>query len=139
MKIYIASCNQNVARSVADCLLKEGGFEIVSTWIYKEFSRTADLTVEERIEIATRDTKEVCSADALVLCSGIQHFAGGKHVEAGIAIGRGIPVIIYGHIENMLYWNPDVECYSNMGEVLLSLIAKKHAKYDYVSEHFTRG
>lgn len=34
---------------------------------------------------------------------------GGRHVEYGIALARGIPVIVVGYRENIFHWLPDVQ------------------------------
>src|SRR5262249_40345922 len=53
---------------------------------------------------AAEDLEDIDSADALVLFTQAgKHFAGGRHVEAGDALGRGKRVIIFGPRENVFY------------------------------------
>lgn len=107
-KVYIASHSKDLAIEARDVLVSKG-CEVISTWLDGEFKRTAEYTEAERRDIAARDAAEVYRADMLVLIAGDQYFAGGKFVEAGIALGLGRRVVVVGRRENMLLWHPVVE------------------------------
>ncbi len=98
MRVYIA-CNlgrRDLACEIRDALHGEG-YHVTSTW---HDDPGASIAGESRLPagaaalIRKRCFREVASSDVLVLvaCPGERH---GAHVEAGFAIGRGIPIIVY--------------------------------------------
>ena len=103
MKFYVAAHDRLLASLVADVITR-AGHDCTSTWINNEFLPTENHTVKERMSIAFEDVDDVCRSDVLVLVAGAEKYSGGKFVEAGIAIGRNIPVIVIGRRENMLLW-----------------------------------
>lgn len=103
MKFYVAAHDRLLASLVANVITR-AGHECTSTWINNEFLPTEEHTIEERMSIAFEDVDDVCRSDVLVLVAGAEKYSGGKFVEAGIAIGRNIPVIVIGRRENMLLW-----------------------------------
>ncbi|MCK8780551.1 hypothetical protein M0654_11195 [Rhizobium sp. NTR19] len=107
MKIYVAS-HERLAATHAAHVLSIAGHNITSRWHGKEFLKTEEHTVEERIEIASEDFEDVTEADALVIIAGPDRYPGGKFVEAGIALGQGKPVVVIGRRENMLMWLPEI-------------------------------
>lgn len=107
MKFYVAAHDRLLASLVADTI-SHAGHECTSTWIKNEFLPTDKHTVEERMSIAFEDVEDVCRSDVLVLVAGADKYSGGKFVEAGIAMGRGIPVIVVGRRENMLLWHHSI-------------------------------
>lgn len=117
MKIYVAASNQEKARFVAEAL-KQQGQEITSSWVYMPFHRTEEHTPAERREIATRDVNEVKQSDFFVLVAQEDRPPGGKFVEAGVAIGCGIPVVVIGRRENMLMWHPYVLTVESLEELI---------------------
>lgn len=46
---------------------------------------------------------------------------GGRHVEFGIALARGVRVIAVGYRENIFHWLPQVEFHDNFESALKSL------------------
>ena len=107
MRFYVAAHDRLLASMVAN-VITLAGHECTSTWIKNEFSPTDEHTFEERMSIAFEDVEDVCRSDVLVLVSGAEKYSGGKFVEAGIAMGRGIPVIVIGRRENMLLWHHSI-------------------------------
>jgi len=138
MKIYVAACKQDKAQMMASTL-DNNGFDIVSTWVYKVFKRTADYTEEEREAIAVRDTEEVKKADAMVLISDDEYYAGGKFVEAGVALGLGIPILVLGRRENILLWHKDVQLFNTREEVLAELQRLREKSRCYCTETFRKN
>ncbi len=116
MRIYVASHCKWAARYVAG-ELRALGATVISTWHDGEFRPTAEQSVEERRAAATTDLDQVMSADGLVIISGGSKYSGGKFVEAGIAMGRGIPVVVLGERENMLLWHPSVRARRTVKDV----------------------
>lgn len=107
MKFYVASHDRLLGSLVAD-VISRGGHECTSTWLKNEFLPTERHTVEERMSIAFEDVEDVFRSDVLVLVAGADKYSGGKFVEAGVAMGRGIPVIVIGRRENMLLWHHSI-------------------------------
>lgn len=107
MKFYIAAHDRLLASLVAGVIVR-AGHHCTSTWIKNEFLPTESHTMEERMSIAFEDVEDVLSSDVLALVAGAEKYSGGKFVEAGIAMGRGIPVIVIGRRENMLLWHHSV-------------------------------
>lgn len=107
MKFYVAAHDRFLASLVAD-VISRAGHDCTSTWIKNVFLPTEHHTFEERMSIAFEDAEDVCRSDVLVLVAGAEKYSGGKFVEAGIAMGRGIPVIVIGRRENMLLWHHSI-------------------------------
>jgi hypothetical protein len=60
----------------------------------------------------------VISSDALVLLSSPFRVPGGKFVETGIAVGRGMPVFVLGVRENMLMWHSSVQAFNTVEDLI---------------------
>ena len=121
MKIYIAGAY--VARdAIADIVVPVfNGHEIVSHWLFGSRAVTPgtigtspDRSDEQVTKAALKDLEEVASADAFVMLASsylativplgtreLDLHTGGRHVEMGFALARGIPVIIVGDPENI--------------------------------------
>ena len=119
MKLYIASHSQDEGRAAAK-LCEQAGHEVVSSWLHEDWNKTT-YSDAQRIAIAGRDESEVRMCDALLLLASPRRVAGGKFVEAGIAIGLGKRVYVAGHRENMLMWHPYVERFDSVEDFLTSL------------------
>lgn len=114
MKIYVACHDPKLAESVAQ-ELRACGHTITSRWHDgRPFLKTDEHTLEERQAIAADDLADVAEADALVLVAGPDKYSGGKFVEAGFAMGRGMPVYVRGRRENMILWHKDVMFYEDL-------------------------
>jgi nucleoside 2-deoxyribosyltransferase len=104
MKLYIAASSKEKA-SIAAEILKQKGHEITSSWLNAPFLSTSEYSIQERREIANGDYEDIGKADALVLIADEYKVAGGKFVEAGIAIGMHKTVYLIGDEENMLMYH----------------------------------
>lgn len=129
MKVYIASHSRELAVDLAT-ILTANGIVVISGWHDKDFLPVTAHTVSERIEIAVEDAKDVSASDALVLIAGPDKYSGGKFVEAGIAIGLGIPVVILGRRENMLLWLPNILAVETPTEIVSALYLAKQAVWN---------
>ena len=106
MKIYISSSNVYAAR-YWDLFLSKKKHEIVSNWHELEVYETGrSLKADDKSEQCENNLKLIRSADRLLLIADHGFGPGGKFVEAGIALGNGIPVIVVGRIENFLMYHP---------------------------------
>ena len=108
IQVYISSHDRDGAEALAAILEAEGDIEVVSTWHDAPMGRTADKTVEERVAIAQRNYEQIARAQVLVFQSGPDRYPGGKAVEAGIALGEGLEIVVVGRRENIMLWHPNV-------------------------------
>ena len=117
MNIYVASHSRELAVEAATAL-REAGHVTTSRWHDKAFHPTEHHTEVERREIAQEDYDDIAVADAL---AGPDRYSGGKFVEAGIAMGFGLPVTVVGRRENMLLWHPSIAAVENLPALLRTL------------------
>jgi hypothetical protein len=74
-----------------------------------------------RQKFAQDDYDDVVAADRLIAFTEQPRSGnsrGGRHVELGIALGRGIPVTVIGPRENVFCWLPQVRHYDTWIEFL---------------------
>lgn len=100
LKVYIASRaeEQPEARLFA-AMFRQAGIEVTSRWL------TSPLNTETHDE-AQMDIDDVRAADVVVLlkpASAHRNTTGGHHVETGIALERGMPVVLVGQAENVFH------------------------------------
>lgn len=125
MKIFIASHSQPLAAELRDLLLRHG-HECTARWIVEDTKFHAGhqaYTDEERRDLSVIDAEDVASSDALVLISEEEGrtVPGGKHVETGLAIAAGRPVIVVGRRENIFHWHPLVSVVGSADELITRL------------------
>lgn len=78
-----------------------------------------------REKFAQDDYDDVLSSDLLIAFTEEPRSGnsrGGRHVELGLALGRGIPVIIVGPRENVFCWLPQVTRFGAFDELILAFI-----------------
>lgn len=81
-----------------------------------------------RQKFAQDDYDDVLTADVLIAFTEQPrpgHSRGGRHVELGIALGRGIPVVVVGPRENVFCWLPQVEHYDTWPDFLAAEFAQR--------------
>jgi hypothetical protein len=74
-----------------------------------------------RQKFALDDFEDVVNADRLVAFTEVPRTAnsrGGRHVELGIALGRGKPITVIGPRENVFCWLPGVEQFDTWAEFM---------------------
>lgn len=81
--------------------------------------------------VACEDVEDVRSADLLIAFtepprSGASR--GGRHVEFGLALGLGTPILIVGHRENIFCWLPDVSFYPDFESALATFTPEEVAE-----------
>jgi hypothetical protein len=87
-------------------------------------SQSAEAAAPLREKFATEDRDDVLAADVLIAFTEVPRSSnsrGGRHVELGIAIGAGIPVIVVGPRENVFCHLPEVTHYETWTECLSDL------------------
>lgn len=117
MKVYLAGPYQSrlILSEYADALHRHG-YSCLSSWLNEPYEINAgtsgaalaldDATVAGH---ALTDIAEVQAADVFILFTskfvGVEG-GGGRHVETGVALAGGIPVIIMGEPENVFHRIP---------------------------------
>lgn len=74
-----------------------------------------------RAKFAQDDFEDVMGANLLIAFTEpprSTNSRGGRHVEFGIALGRGIPVIAIGYRENIFHWLPIVGFFETFEQAL---------------------
>ena len=126
MKIYISSENREIARDLATNF-ENLGYDVVSTWHVGEQEKFWHYTPTVKTRMIRRNDKEIRSADILLMTTCSYHVPGGKFVEAGIALGAGKQVVVYGERDNIVLYHPDVYatyCWSEVIKYLAELDKK---------------
>jgi hypothetical protein len=105
LKVYIAARGQDQhLASLCRAELAPHGVACTSQWIDK------DLAFESHDE-AQLDIDDVRAADALIVIKpkdSHRETTGGHHVETGIALERGIPILLLGERENVFHHHDGV-------------------------------
>lgn len=74
-----------------------------------------------RAKFAADDWEDVTSADIVISFTEpprSKATRGGRHVEFGVALARGVRVIVVGYRENIFHWLPQVEFCTTWQEAL---------------------
>jgi hypothetical protein len=77
-----------------------------------------------RRKFAQDDYDDVLAADRLIAFTEQPRSGnsrGGRHVELGIALGRGIPAVVIGPRENVFCWLPQVQHYDKWADFITAL------------------
>ncbi len=95
--------------------LRRGGYEITSRWLDETHEITdgttgaaAELTDQQVSQHAYDDLLDIDIADVLVAFTGASLSvanagSGGRHVETGYALAKGLPIIVVGPPENVFH------------------------------------
>ena len=89
-------------------------------------SGDAEGTVHERERFALEDMADLLAADMLIAFSEPPRSAfsrGGRHVEFGIALGVGLPVVVIGPRENVFHCLPGVQVFAAWDEMQWGFLA----------------
>ncbi len=114
MKIYLAArLSLWPLMNQASAFLERHGHVITSRWHRRGMTEPsvpqADGPNPHLAQFAAEDLEDIDQADAVVLFTQAgKHFAGGRHVEAGYALGLGKRLIVFGPRENVFYHLPQV-------------------------------
>lgn len=116
MKVYIAApyAARDRIRVMAD-QVRGMGVEVTSSWLDEQAEVNDGTTgaapeLDDRAvsDAARRDLDDVDRSNLLVLLTGAiagerDSKSGGRHVETGYALARGIPVLVVGEPENIFH------------------------------------
>jgi len=123
MKIYLASrFNRALEMQQVKADLEKRGHTITSKWIStKGVPRSDKKSYYARYSV--NDLKDLCEAQALIAFTEPPPTAsgGGRHVELGVAIGRGMRTIVIGPRENIFCHLPTIEWYPDYLTFLASV------------------
>ena len=111
MHIYIAAryaLKNEITKVALD--LEAAGHTVISDWHQEKHAtdvKVQELSEETNQRYAYKDLLQVRGADAMLFFA--EHpdtptVRGGRHVEFGIAIERGIPIFVVGHQENIFHY-----------------------------------
>ena len=117
MKLYLAARFSRLPELLGyKAELEADGFVVTSRWLLggHEWVGTADedIPVSELVRFAQDDLEDIDAADVIVCFTESPRSGparGGRHVEAGYALAKGMPIIVVGHRENVFYCLPDVD------------------------------
>lgn len=127
MKVYLAARYTRRAELAAYAdRLREFGIDVTSRWLDGDHQIADDVmgtiagdTAGRRF--AEEDYADLLCADALIAFSEpprSSNSRGGRHVELGIALGRGIPVAVVGPHENVFHYLPQVARFDHVAHAV---------------------
>lgn len=123
MKIYLAArySRRFEMQDYRETLIK-AGHEITSRWIEGGHEITLDPEDPGNIRFAIEDWSDLIDADLVI------HFSdepdaktrgrGGRHVELGIALALGKPIILVGRRENVFHYLPQIRQFNSFEDAL---------------------
>lgn len=123
MRVYISSHDPEAARQAA-AALEDAGHTVVSTWHLPNAPGSAGVADDLRRDKARSNAHQIGLCDVLVLVASAERVPGGKFVEAGIAIGRGKRVVVWGDRENLLLHHPAVTAAAAI-ETVVEMVGRK--------------
>ena len=123
MKVYVASRYEDAPRmNEWRVFLERQGWTVTSRWINGSHDLRVDARHdEERTRFAMEGIEDLLSADVMVLHNPRSFHRtgrGGRHVETGIAIIQGIPVVLVGERENVFHWHAGVHVVPDIGAAI---------------------
>lgn len=125
-KVYVSSHHPDPAKQLAEAL-RAAGHTVSSTWHDETGPRPAADDAAEWANKAAINVTQIGNSDVLVLISSPEHVsgekrvAGGKFVEAGVALGRMVRLFVLGAVENGMLHHPRIEQVDNADELIRKL------------------
>jgi nucleoside 2-deoxyribosyltransferase len=119
-RIYIAGKFESAARlrDEREAIEAESNGQVVSTWLDEE---EESATSGMKLSYARRDYHQIARADLLILDTLDENPRGGREVEYGIALARGIEVWIVGPKRNVFHeMAPNFDSWNEVHETLSS-------------------
>lgn len=122
MRVYVSSHCVEKAREVA-AACEAAGHSVVSTWHLGAgpVGRSAGMTADEMRDKARANAHQIGACDVLVMVAADDRVPGGKFVEAGVAVGRGRPVVVWGRRENILMHHPAVRAFDQLADAVAAV------------------
>ena len=118
------SRREELCRYRAD--VEDRGIKVPARWLngnhqIDDAGLSVEAAREERERFAAEDFADVTGADLLIAFTEAPRSSnsrGGRHVELGIALGRGMPVVLVGPRENVFCCLPQVTVYATWDAAL---------------------
>lgn len=134
MRVYLAGpYGARAQLRTFAAILSSAGFPVTSSWLAETHEINAgtqgaataldDATVAGH---ALADLKDIDGSDALVLVTSAfvnVEGGGGRHVETGYAIAKGLPLFLLGEPENVFHRMPGVTAVPTLAELTWELQA----------------
>lgn len=113
MRIYLAAkYSRNPEMRVLRDGLETCGHDVMSRWINGNHELTDINNDLEYIRFAQEDFEDLRNSDLVLWFAEPENIEGrnrgGRHVEFGLALAWGIPIIVIGRKENVFHWLPEV-------------------------------
>jgi nucleoside 2-deoxyribosyltransferase len=125
MKIYLAAkySRNPEMRIFRDHIEGVCGHLVTSRWIEGKHDISEDADKDsQRTRFAEEDLQDLRHSDLVLWFSEPEKIEGrnrgGRHVEFGIALAYGIPIIVIGRKENVFHWLPQVRHLKSLGDAL---------------------
>lgn len=121
MVVYLAGqyARRDEFRGYVDELAKHG-VTVNSRWLQEQEplnSNMGDHSVEFYKKTSTIDLEDIDNADAILFFSEdptVGVVRGGRHVEFGYALGKGIPIYVVGFYENVFHYHKNVKHFGSL-------------------------
>jgi hypothetical protein len=107
LQVYVAGRLADMERvRTVQAIVRAVGARITFDWTGPEGDQRSDWSAESEraAELSLRERRAVVDADLLVLCGPDPHGGLGCFIEAGMALGRGIPVIVLEPVRESVFW-----------------------------------
>lgn len=116
MKVYLAARFSRLPELLGyKAELEASGITVTSRWLLggHEWVGTPDeeIPVEHNARFAQDDIDDINAADVIVCFTESPRSGparGGRHVEMGYAIAKGMPILTVGYRENVFYCLPSI-------------------------------
>lgn len=126
LAVYLAAAfeRQEAMREVASYLVANG-MTVVSSWVGRDDLEPDHVTPAPVLaDLARQAVAEICHADIFAVFTeplGSAHQRGGRHVELGIALAKGMLVYVVGPRESMFHHHPHTVQVGNEVELVRSI------------------
>lgn len=100
-------------------VFQQSGIAVGSRWIDFDAEGQDEHNASTQQREALNDWEDIHAADALVLLN--LEKSEGKAVETGMALVRGIPVIVIGQRSNVFHYLPQVTIVETIGDAIAKL------------------
>jgi NTP pyrophosphatase (non-canonical NTP hydrolase) len=104
MKVYLSAryARREELQRYRDHLVAEG-FVVTSRWLDGETEDMTENAIKDRDDVLDADVLVAFSDDPVEFSPHPYAARGGRHVEFGIAIGAGMPIVVVGPKENVFH------------------------------------
>jgi hypothetical protein len=118
LRIYLAAAysRHSEMRGVRT-ILEAMGYFVTSRWINGEHEVLEGQSHQMNRGFAEDDWEDLMNADVCIFFSSNGNQSrgrGGRHVEFGLALARGTPILVIGMKENVFHWLPGVEHFETL-------------------------